>query len=63
MKVVIDTNRIMAALIKNSTSRKILFSKKLSFVAPDHSLAEIYKHRKEIEKKQTLAITNLKYFS
>ena len=38
MKIVIDTNRIIAALIKDGVSRKILFDKRFEFVTPDYSL-------------------------
>jgi len=51
MKIVVDTNRIIAALIKNGMSRKILFSKNFEFVTPDHSLSEIHKYEEVIKKK------------
>jgi len=35
MKLVIDTNRIMAGLLKDSTSRKIILHDSFSFYAPE----------------------------
>lgn len=46
MKIVVDTNMIIAALIKDSTSRKILMSNDFYFVSPDFVLDEIYKCEK-----------------
>lgn len=41
MRVVIDTNRIIAALIKEGISRKIIFNRNFEFVAPDYAIEEI----------------------
>lgn len=54
MKLVIDTNRIIASLIKDGISRKILFSKNFEFVTPDHSLSEILKYEDVIKKKSNI---------
>ncbi len=54
MKIVIDTNRIIAALIRDGTSRKILFNENFSFITLDHSLFEIYKYEDEICKKANI---------
>ena len=51
MKLVVDTNRIIAALISNGVSRKILMDENFEFVTPAFSLVEIEKHREEIQKK------------
>jgi len=51
MKIIVDTNRIIAALIKDSTSRKILFNENFEFVSPDYVFTEIAKHEEEIIKK------------
>lgn len=55
MKLVIDTNRIIAALIANNSSRKILKNPDYQFIAPDYSLEEIKKYKDEICKKSGLA--------
>ena len=51
MKVVIDTNSIISALIKNGISRRIIVSPAIQFIAPDHTLKEITKYKKMICKK------------
>jgi len=35
MRLVVDTNRIIAALAKDSTSRKILFSDEIDFLTTE----------------------------
>lgn len=44
MKLVIDTNRIIAALIRNSASRALLIHPPFSFYIPDSALTEISRH-------------------
>ena len=51
MKLVIDTNSIISALIKNGISRRIIFSPLIQFITPDHSLREISKYKELICKK------------
>jgi len=51
MKLVIDTNRIMAGLLKDSTSRRIILHESFSFFAPDYSETELSKHRPYLMKK------------
>ncbi len=41
MKIVVDTNRIIAALISKGASREIFFSHLLYLVAPDMALEEL----------------------
>ena len=41
MKIVIDTNVLMAGLIKNSIVRTILFSKNIEFFLPEYSINEM----------------------
>ena len=59
MKIVIDTNRIIAALIKDGISRKIIFNEKFQFVTPDHSITEINNHRSDIILKTAISDTEL----
>jgi predicted nucleic acid-binding protein len=51
MKVVIDANRIFASLLKDNTSRKILFNTQFQFFAPECIKEEVKKYNKELEKK------------
>ena len=51
MKILIDTNRIIAALSKQGTTRDILFDNFFEFVTPDYTIDEIKEHRDELKKK------------
>jgi predicted nucleic acid-binding protein len=51
MKLVIDTNRIMAGLLRDSASRKIILHDSFSFFAPDYIETELSKHRPYLRKK------------
>ena len=51
IKLVIDTNRIMAGLLKESTSRKIILDNHFLFYAPDYIETEIFQHREYLIKK------------
>ena len=48
MKIVIDSNRVIASLIKDSTTREILFDSYFEFFAPSFIKSEIYKYEKKI---------------
>jgi predicted nucleic acid-binding protein len=54
MKLVIDTNKIMAAMIKDSLSRRIICTPMFQFITPDHTLQELSKYEKTIRKKARL---------
>lgn len=51
MKIVIDTNRIIASLIKDSFSRSVIYDKRFEFYYPEGSISEIKKHKDEILEK------------
>lgn len=54
MKIVTDTNVIIASLIKNGLARKIILDSKNNFICPSYTLSEIYKYKEEIMKKAGL---------
>ena len=54
MKIVVDTNRIIAALIKDSISRKLLFEN-FEFVTPDYTISELHEHEEEIRGKAKIS--------
>ncbi|MDG6224098.1 MAG: PIN domain-containing protein [Candidatus Thermoplasmatota archaeon] len=54
MKMVIDSNRIMAGLIKDSQTRKIIFNEEFNFIAPDYVITEIEKYRHYLIEKSKL---------
>ncbi|HLD87498.1 MAG TPA: PIN domain-containing protein [Candidatus Nanoarchaeia archaeon] len=51
MKIVIDSNRLIAALLKDSTTREILFSRNFEFIAPEFIREELVKHRQYLMQK------------
>ncbi len=55
MKIVVDANRIIAALLKQSTTRDILFDDTFEFVTPEYTRKEIEEHREELKKKAKLS--------
>lgn len=54
MRLVIDTNRIIAALIRDSACRAIIVSKKFSFLTPEFTMTEIKKYEELILRKSKL---------
>lgn len=50
MTFVLDTNILIAALIKNSLTRQILLHPDAEFVVPEHALEEIQRHMPRIAK-------------
>ncbi len=55
MKLVIDTNVIISALIKESITREIILDSNHLFVSPDFLVSEINKHRELIKEKSGLS--------
>jgi predicted nucleic acid-binding protein len=51
MKIVVDTNRIIASLVRDSASRKILLSDKFEFLTAGITKSEIEEHKQEIMEK------------
>ncbi|MBI2675462.1 MAG: PIN domain-containing protein [Candidatus Aenigmarchaeota archaeon] len=54
MRILADTNRIIAALVKAGTTRNILFDENFEFVTPDYTITEIRQHEDELLKKTKL---------
>src|SRR3989344_950019 len=55
MRILIDANIIISALIKNSKARGILTKKKFEFISPDFILEEINKYKEYICEKSGLS--------
>src|SRR3989338_1489125 len=55
MKIAVDTNRVIAALVKDSTTRDILFDRNFEFVTPDYTITEIQEHKEELKAKTNLS--------
>ena len=60
MKLVIDTNRLVAALIKSSVTREIILSDKFVLYSPDYILTEINKNRDFFIKKAKIKVIEFK---
>ncbi len=54
MQLIIDSNVIMSALIANGATRMLIFNSELVLFAPEHTLAEIEKHKTELLKKSKM---------
>lgn len=55
MLLVVDTNRIIAAVLRDSSSRRILSSKKLAFITPRFAYHEVLRHRASLIAKSGLS--------
>lgn len=55
MRVVVDTNMVIAALIKDSKAREILASGEFEFFSPEFVLEEIEKYKVLIREKSGLS--------
>ena len=54
LKLVVDTNIILSAMIKDSTIRKIIVESDIDFFTPDFTFDEINRHLNYICKKNSL---------
>ncbi|MHB1869207.1 MAG: PIN domain-containing protein [Nitrososphaerales archaeon] len=57
MRIVVNSDRVIAALIRDSKSRHIIFSGKFEFLTIDFAKSEIREHEEEILKKAGLSKT------
>ena len=60
MRLVVNSDRIIDALIRDSKSREIVFSGKFELVTIDFALSEIREHEEEILRKARLSKSHLK---
>ena len=51
MRIVVDSNRVIASLLKGGATRRLLFNKDFEFIAPDFIISEISKYKNYIIKK------------
>jgi len=54
MKLIVDTNKILACIIKDGKVRRILFLPDVEFCSPKYALEEIINKRTVISKKASL---------
>lgn len=55
MRIIVDSNRIISALIKDGISRKILSSENIEFFTVEHVMKEISKYKKVILEKSFMS--------
>lgn len=55
MKLIVDTNILIASLLKDSTTRKIVLSSVLDLYIPEYLSEEIIKHKHYISKRSNLS--------
>jgi predicted nucleic acid-binding protein len=53
LRLVIDANALFAALIRDGTSRKVLFAEGVDYIAPEGLMAALAKHYEEVRSKAT----------
>jgi predicted nucleic acid-binding protein len=56
LRLVVDTNILIAAMLKDSTARKILLSTPIDFYVPEFAFEEIEEHILELSKKNKLPV-------
>ena len=54
MKLVVDTNKIISALMQDGITRRIIFSPFIQLITPEYSLEEVSKYENLICKKAKL---------
>ena len=59
VRLVIDTNILIAALLRDSTTRRILMTAPIEFVAPPHVFQELLEHIAEIKKRARIPFEQL----
>jgi putative PIN family toxin of toxin-antitoxin system len=59
LRLVIDTNILISALLRDSTTRRILMTAPIDFVAPPHVFQELTEHIIEVKKRSRLPFEQL----
>lgn len=59
MKLIVDSNRILSALLKGGSSRKIISSQNIEFYTIDYVLGEVRKYMNYISQKSGLSETEI----
>lgn len=54
MRLILDANRLFAALIRDSAARRVLLNPSFEFIAPEYILHEVAEHKKELLDKSGL---------
>lgn len=62
MRIILDSNILIAALLRDSIVRKILIESDLYFLLPEVSLDEIRRHEDELVRKSKIAVDEFRAF-
>lgn len=54
MRLVIDSNRLVAGILKDSISRRIILNERFEFYSPDYLVVEVKKHEEYLARKGKL---------
>ena len=60
MKLIVDTNVLISAIVKDSATRRILLSPYFEFCVPEFTFIELDRHFELLKKKTSLSESNLK---
>lgn len=61
MKIVLDTNILISALLKDSSTRKLVFEHSPLLYIPSYVLDEVREHENEIAKKSKLSVKEIHF--
>ncbi len=53
MQLVLDTNILVASLLRKGPTRAVLFSRAFELFSPDHIVAEVMRNKEEFKKKSS----------
>lgn len=56
MRIVLDTNILIAGLLRDAVTRRILLHPGMSFVVPEHALAETERHLPEVAQRMRVPV-------
>jgi len=60
MKIVINSNILISALIRDATTRRLIFTPKFKFYLPEFSIIELREHLPEIAQKAEISEQEVK---
>lgn len=61
MRLVVDTNILIASLLKDGLNRKLIMQRKYELLAPAYMLEEIARYEEYISKKSALTIEQIQF--
>jgi len=59
VKLIVDTNVLISALVKKSIVRELLLNPLFEFYVPEHCIGEIERHVGEISERSGLSVENV----